>query len=79
LGVAIADTSAALSSGGVAAATATAEGMSVGVLEAVYSRLVIVLGMNAPLVSREAQALKQVADIVFEVWHRKIGFPGVGG
>jgi hypothetical protein len=79
VGAAIADTSAALSSGGVAAATATAEGMSVGVLEAVYSRLVIVLGMNAPLVSKEAQALKQVADIVFEVWHRKVGFPGVGG
>jgi hypothetical protein len=53
--------------------------MSVGLLEAVYGRLAAVLAMNAPLVSKEAQAIKAVADIIFEVWHRKVGFPGVGG
>jgi hypothetical protein len=74
VGAAIADTSAALTSGGAAAATATAEGMSVGLLEAVYGRLAPVLAMNAPFTTTEARALKQVADIVFEVWKRKAGF-----
>ena len=75
---AIADTTAAMSTGGPAAATAAAEGMSVGVLEAAYARLVPVLTLNAPFTTAEARALKQVADIIFDVMRRKQGFPRPG-
>jgi hypothetical protein len=64
-----------MTSGGTAAATATAEGLSVGVLEAAYARLVPILALNAPFTTAEARALKQLADVIFEVMRRKQGFP----
>jgi len=72
----IQDTTAALASGGPAAAAEFAAAQSVGILEAAYARLAVILVANAPFTSRELQIMKQVADIIFKVWHDRQGFPG---
>ena len=68
------DATTAFMTAGAEAATATAEGMSVSVLEGVIARLTIICGANYPFTTVEAQAFRQLLDVLPVVWKGKAGF-----
>jgi hypothetical protein len=68
------DATTAFMTSGAGAATATAEGMSVSVLEGVISRLTIICAANYPFTTVEAQAFRQLLDVLTTVWKGKAGF-----